>query len=179
MASSPVPDGAETQVPPPEDHRKTPLPSPMTLILGIALALACALTTNLGFLYKHRGACAAPGRGFPAADLVGAPAVLLEAVRDRHGDRRRLLDLPRRRDGDGAALGRPGGARRGIVLLAIMAERAFGLSVGWRQWLGSGMTAFGLILLGISLPAVHGAHSRYSVPGMIAFEAGLIASARC
>ena len=36
------------------------------------------------------------------------------------------------------------------------------------------MTALGLILLGISLPAVHGAHSRYSVPGMIAFEAGLI-----
>ena len=32
----------------------------MTLYLGILLALACALATNLGFLYKHRGACAAP-----------------------------------------------------------------------------------------------------------------------
>ena len=32
----------------------------MTLIFGILLALACALATNVGFLYKHRGACAAP-----------------------------------------------------------------------------------------------------------------------
>src|SRR5919198_5835749 len=31
----------------------------MTLELGILLALACAFATNLGFLYKHRGACAA------------------------------------------------------------------------------------------------------------------------
>jgi hypothetical protein len=30
------------------------------------------------------------------------------------------------------------------------------------------------MLLGVSLPAAHGAHSRFSVPGMIAFEAGLI-----
>src|SRR5438067_1492442 len=32
----------------------------MTLPVGILLALACALATNVGFLYKHRGACAAP-----------------------------------------------------------------------------------------------------------------------
>jgi hypothetical protein len=31
----------------------------MTLFFGILLALACALATNVGFLYKHRGACAA------------------------------------------------------------------------------------------------------------------------
>src|SRR3954471_15639265 len=31
----------------------------MTVQLGIFLALLCALATNLGFLYKHRGACAA------------------------------------------------------------------------------------------------------------------------
>jgi len=40
--------------------------------------------------------------------------------------------------------------------------------------MGLGMTAAGLVLLGISLPAVHGAHSRFSVPGMIVFEAVLI-----
>ena len=28
--------------------------------LGILLALLCALATNVGFLLKHRGACAAP-----------------------------------------------------------------------------------------------------------------------
>ena len=32
----------------------------MSSFLGIFLALLCALTTNVGFLYKHRGACAAP-----------------------------------------------------------------------------------------------------------------------
>ena len=32
----------------------------MALEIGILLALACALTTNLGFLLKHRGAIAAP-----------------------------------------------------------------------------------------------------------------------
>jgi hypothetical protein len=62
----------------------------------------------------------------------------------------------------------------GIVMLAIMAERALGVSVGPRQWAGLGMTALGLVLLGVSLPAAHGAQSRFSVPGMIAFEAGLI-----
>jgi hypothetical protein len=30
------------------------------------------------------------------------------------------------------------------------------------------------MLLGFTLPAQHGAHSRFSVPGMIAFEAGLL-----
>jgi len=58
--------------------------------------------------------------------------------------------------------------------MAIMAERYLGVKLGRRQWIGIGLTAGGLILLGLSLPAVHGAHSKFSVPGMIAFEAGLI-----
>src|ERR671932_1292098 len=32
----------------------------MTVNIGILLALLCALSTNLGFLYKHRGATRAP-----------------------------------------------------------------------------------------------------------------------
>src|SRR5688500_8759999 len=32
----------------------------VTLNIGIVLALACAMATQLGFLYKHRGANAAP-----------------------------------------------------------------------------------------------------------------------
>jgi hypothetical protein len=62
------------------------------------------------------------------------------------------------------------------VLLAVMAERIFGLTIGRRQWIGLALTAFGLMLLGVTLPAVHGAHSRFSLPGMIAFEAALIAA---
>jgi len=146
----------------------------MTLTLGIALALACALTTNLGFLYKHRGACTAPevdfcrpwwsgkqlfssrlfalGMGvaviswiFHVAAMAMAPLSVVQSV-----------------------------LAGGIVLLAIMAERTLGARIGRRQWAGLGMTALGLVLLGVSLPTVHGAQSKFSVPGMIVFEAVLI-----
>jgi hypothetical protein len=63
----------------------------------------------------------------------------------------------------------------GVVLLAVMAEKIFGLRIGRRQWTGLALTAIGLILLGLTLPAAHGADSRFSLPGMISFEAGLIA----
>jgi hypothetical protein len=62
----------------------------------------------------------------------------------------------------------------GVVLLAGMAERLFGFSLAWKQWCGVGLTALGLVLLGVSLPATHGAHSTFSVPGMIAFEGGMV-----
>jgi hypothetical protein len=147
----------------------------MTFFFGILLALLCALATNVGFLYKHRGACAAPrveirrplrsaqalfasplftigwliGAGawvFHVAAMSVAPLSLVQAV-----------------------------LAGGMVLLAIMAEQMLGCRVGRRQWAGLGLTALGLGLLGFTLPAVHGAHSRFSIPGMIAFEAGLIA----
>jgi hypothetical protein len=50
-----------------------------------------------------------------------------------------------------------------------------GVRIGRRQWVGLGATAFGLMMLAVTLPAVHGAHSEFSLPGMISFEAGLIA----
>ena len=146
----------------------------MTLILGIALALACALTTNLGFLYKHRGACAVPAvdflRPFWSARQLFSSRMFAIGMLIACGSW--IFHV-------GAMAVVPLSVVQtvlagGMVLLAIMAERAFGLSIGRRQWFGLGMTAVGLILLGISLPVVHGAHSRYSVPGMIAFEAVLI-----
>src|SRR6201996_73324 len=146
----------------------------MTLILGIALAVGCALTTNLGFLYKHRGARAASAvdfrrpfwstrqlfssRMFALGMLVACGSWIF------HIGAMALVPL------SVVQVVLAGG----IVLLAIMAERAYGACVGGRQWAGLAMTALGLIMLGISLPVVHGAHSRYSVPGMIGFEAALI-----
>jgi hypothetical protein len=62
----------------------------------------------------------------------------------------------------------------GVVLLAVMAEKMLGVRVGTRQWTGLGLTAVGLVLLALTLPATHGAQSRFSLPGMIAFESGLI-----
>jgi hypothetical protein len=56
-----------------------------------------------------------------------------------------------------------------------MAERIFGFKVGGRQRLGVAMTAVGLVLLVVTLPAASGAHSGYSLAGMISFEAGMLA----
>ena len=45
----------------------------MTIQLGILLSLFCALATNVGFLLKHRGACAAPDVSLrhPLSSAVG------------------------------------------------------------------------------------------------------------
>jgi hypothetical protein len=161
-------------IPGPSGTTALPLLIYMTLIVGIALALGCALTTNLGFLYKHRGACAAPAvefrRPFLSARRLYASRAFTIGMLVATGSW--IFHV-------GAMAMVPLSVVQvvlagGIVMLAIMAERTFGATVGRRQWAGLGMTALGLILLGISLPAVHGAHSRFSVPGMIAFEAGLI-----
>jgi multidrug transporter EmrE-like cation transporter len=146
----------------------------MSPLLGILFALVCALTTNVGFLFKHRGACAAPpvdirrpfrtakalysSRAFAIGMVIASGAWIFHVAAMATAP----LSVVQ------AVLA------GGVVLLAIMAERTFGLKISRRQWLGIGLTAVGLILLGFSLPAVHGAHSRFSVPGMIAFETVLL-----
>src|SRR3954471_19278264 len=119
----------------------------MTLQLGILLALLCAVATNLGFFYKHRGACAAPpvdikhpaksaralfsspwfalgmlvatgAWGFHVAALALAPLSLVQTV-----------------------------ISGGLVLLTVLAERFFGFQVGRRQILGVALMAGGLVLL--------------------------------
>jgi multidrug transporter EmrE-like cation transporter len=148
----------------------------MSETLGILLALGCALTTNLGFLYKHRGACAAPavdfrhpirsGKALFASPLFSIGMLIACGSWLCHIGAMTMIPLSVVQ----AVLA------GGVVMLAVMAERMLGLRVGRRQWMGLGMTAGGLVLLGISLPAVHGAHSHFSVPGMIAFEAALVAT---
>lgn len=146
----------------------------MSLLLGILLALFCALTTNVGFLYKHRGACAAPAvdmrhplrsaKGLFASRLFALGMLIACAAWIFHVAAMAIAPLSVVQ----AVLA------GGVVLLAIMAERTFGLQISRRQWIGITMTAVGLILLGFSLPGVHGAHSRFSLPGMIAFEGVLL-----
>ena len=147
----------------------------LSLQLGILLSLICALATNVGFLLKHRGACAAPpvslrrpvgsaigllrskwftigllvaivAWGFHVAALALAPLSLVQAV-----------------------------ISGGLVLLTVLAERFFGCNVGLRQWAGVGLTALGLVLLAVTLPHGGGSHSGYSVAAMIAFESALLA----
>ena len=146
----------------------------MTLQLGILLALGCALATNLGFLLKHRGACAAPAvdmrhplrsgvglfrsRWFAIGMLVAVGAWLLHVG---------ALALAPLSLVQAVISG-------GLVFLTVLADRFFGCTVGTRQWLGVGLTALGLSLLAVTLPAGGEAHAGYSVPGMIAFEASLL-----
>ena len=148
----------------------------MTPLIGILLALVCALATNIGFLYKHRGACTAAAvdmrrplstaaclfrsRLFAIGMLIATGAWIFHVA---------AMALAPMSMVQAVLAG-------GVVLLAVMAERLFGLRIGRRQWFGLALTALGLMLLGVTLPSVHGAHSRFSVPGMIAFEAFLIAA---
>lgn len=146
----------------------------MTPFLGIVLALVCALATNVGFLYKHRGACAAPpvdmrhplrtARSLFASRLFAIGMGIATSAWIFHVAAMSLAPLSMVQ----AVLA------GGMVLLAVMAERIFGLRIGRRQWIGLGLTALGLVLLGLTLPAAHGADSRFSLPGMISFEAALV-----
>ena len=145
----------------------------MSLQFGILLALLCAFASNLAFLYKHRGACTAcmvdirhplrtavslwSQRWFAIGMLVGGGAWLLHVA---------AIALAPLSVVQAVLSG-------GLVLLAVMADRLFGFSVGPRQWWGLAMTCVGLVLLGITLPAGHGVSSSFSVTAMIAFEAGL------
>jgi drug/metabolite transporter (DMT)-like permease len=146
----------------------------MTIYFGILLALACAFTTNLAFLYKHRGACAAP------AVQVSHP---LRSARALFASRWFTVGMLIALGAWGAHVAALALAPMsivqavlagGVVMLAVMAERLFGFRVGPRQWLGLGLTALGLMLLGVTLPAIHSAHSSFSLPGMIAFEGAFV-----
>ena len=146
----------------------------MTAHLGILLALLCALATNLGFLLKHRGACAAPDVSFkhPLASAAGL-------FRSRWFTIGMLVAVGAWVLHVGALALAPLSLVQavisgGLVFLTVLAERFFGFRVGTRQWLGVGLTALGLVLLTVTLPAGTGAHSSYSVAGMIAFESGLL-----
>jgi len=147
----------------------------MTLDLGIFLALLCAITSNFAFFFKFRGAQAAP-----RVDVRRPIASAAGLFRSRWF----LI-------GWGVALGAwllHVGALAlaplsvvqvvlagGVALIAVMADRVFGMKVGTRQWWGLGLTALGLALLALTQPATHGAHSSYTVPAMLAFEVGLFA----
>ncbi len=58
----------------------------------------------------------------------------------------------------------------GLVFLAVLAERYFGFKLGRRQWIGIGLVAVSLALLTVTGESAGGAHSGYSLTGMIVFE---------
>jgi hypothetical protein len=145
----------------------------LNLELGILLALLCAFVANLGFFFKHRGACSVAkvdmrhplrsarrlysSRWFALGMLIATMSWALHVA---------ALALAPMSVVQIALAG-------GVVLIAVMAERMFGFEVGPRQWWGLMVTAAGLVMFAVTLPATHGAHSQFSQAAMIAFEAGL------
>src|SRR3954454_17030767 len=145
------------------------------LLAGLGLALAAAFATNLGFLFRHRGAVAAPdvdvrhplrsaielfrskwwmiGYGVAAlayalhvGALALAPLSLVQAV-----------------------------LAGGLVVLGVIAERWFGFSVGRREWAGIALAAAGLAFLALTGGGESGkASSDYSVAAMLAWESALV-----
>jgi drug/metabolite transporter (DMT)-like permease len=145
----------------------------MTLDLGILLALACAFVANLGFFYKYRGANSVPkvevrhplrsARLLYSSKWFTLGMVIATASWGLHVAALALAPMSVIQVSLAA----------GMVFIAVMAERMFGFEVGRRQWIGLSLMAAGLVVLGLTLPAMHGAHSQYSVAAMIAFEAAL------
>jgi drug/metabolite transporter (DMT)-like permease len=146
----------------------------LTLQLGILLSLFCALATNVAFLLKHRGACAAPDVSLrhPIASAVGL-------FRSKWFTIGMLVALVAWTFHVAALALAPLSVVQaiiagGLVFLTVLAERWFGFTVGRRQWAGVGLTALGLVLLALTLPQHGGAHASYSLAGMIAFESALL-----
>ena len=145
----------------------------MTLELGILLALLCAVVTNLGFFLKHKGACEAcpvdvrhPLRSgkslfsqkwFAIGMAVAASAFVFHVA---------ALALAPMSTVQVVLAG-------GVVLIAVMADRLFGIAVGRKQWIGLALLGTGLVMLVATLPQATGSHSSFSTTAMIAFEAGL------
>jgi drug/metabolite transporter (DMT)-like permease len=143
------------------------------LQLGIGLAFAAALMTNLAALFKHRGChhadpirlrtpmrsarqlAASPwfaaGWGLAGlawlvhvAALAMAPISIVQAV-----------------------------LAGGAVTLAVMAQRLFGHPVERRQWLALLLGGSGLALLVVTVPNFEGDHSGFAIGPMLGFEGGL------
>ncbi len=141
--------------------------------IGIGLAVAAALLTNLASLFKHRGChhadpvsirkplrsarslasspWFAAGWGIAAvawlvhiAALSMAPISIVQAV-----------------------------LAGGAVTLAVMAQHLFGDPVERRQWAALLLGGAGLALLVLTVPNFSGSHSGFTASSMLGFEGGL------
>ena len=138
--------------------------------VGLICALLSALGTNLAFLFKHRGAVAAPGVDMrhplrSAINLfrskwwsigwgVAAGAFALHVA---------ALTLAPISIGQAVLAG-------GLVFLAVLAERFFGFELGRRQSIAIGVVAVSLSVLTLTGGGGGDARSDYSLTGMIIFE---------
>ena len=145
------------------------------MLLGLALTLASAFATNVGFLLRQRGAVAAPevdvrrplrsavglfrSKWWTIGYLIAAVAYALHVG----GLALAPLSLVQ------AVLA------GGLVLLGVIAERWFGFHLGRREWAGVVLASIGLVLLTLTAAGETGGGSaNYSVAAMLAWESALV-----
>lgn len=147
---------------------------PLSVQIGLLLSVATAFVSILGFLFKHRGAVAAPpidarhpvrstialfqnkwwtigilvAMGswcLHVAALALAPITLVQAT-----------------------------IAGGLVLLTVVAEKLFKLPVSRREWIGVGLTAVGLAFLAATLGETgNDKHSDYDAGTLSLYVGGL------
>lgn len=147
----------------------------MTLNLGLAVALLCALLTQLGFLCKHRGANHAPTIDFQkplksAKSLFTTKWFLIGLAIGFAGFGLHVVALALAPLSTVQAV-----LSTGVVMLAVLGNRVFGFKIPRRQWAGVAMTAGGLMLLMVTLPHASTEAHRVAVPALLAFEGGMLA----
>jgi hypothetical protein len=145
----------------------------LRLIIGLLFAVATAVATNLGFLWKHRGAVAAP-----AVDLRTPVRSAAELFRSKWWTIGWAVAVVGWVFHVGAIALAPLSVAQaviagGFVVLAVLAERLFGFELRRRQWGGIGFVAAGLAILGATTPTTV-AQTRYSIVAIAAFQTGLL-----
>ncbi len=147
---------------------------PVSVQLGLLLALATAFVSILGFLYKHRGAAeAAPvewrhpvkstaalfsNRWWTIGIIVATSSWFLHVG---------ALALAPISLVQSVIAG-------GLVLLTVVADRLFGLSVSRREWIGVALTAAGLAILAATLGDTGDSkHSDYAGLTLLLYVGGL------
>jgi drug/metabolite transporter (DMT)-like permease len=144
------------------------------MTLGLILALASAVGTNVAFLFKHRGAVLAPpirvrhpvrsavglfrSRWFAVGWMVAIVAWVLHIG---------ALSLAPLSIVQAVLSG-------GLVFLAVFAERYFGFHLGRRQWVGVTITAAGLVVIGLTGGGGN-TSERASLAALIAVEGAIFA----
>ena len=138
------------------------------------LALASAFVTNLGFLWRHRGAVAAPDveMRHPLRSAIGLfkskwwtigyVAALIAWLLHVGALSMAPLSIVQ------AALA------AGFVFLAVLADRFFGHELGRREWGGVLLAAAGLAFLAGTAGQVKGEQSDYSMIAILGFEVAMI-----
>src|SRR5215218_10257369 len=138
--------------------------------LGLLLALATAFASVVGFLYKHRGAVESPpvearrpvrtslalfrSRWYTIGIIVATASWGLHVA---------AISLAQ-----SVIAG-------GLVLLTVVADRAFGLEVTRREWIGVALTAAGLAFLAATLEGVGGSAHNDWEPAQLAVYVSVVA----